>query len=141
MARKNSSVVPDEEFEGTAREPYARSHGADESPLDQRMLELDEEAESPFLRGQKRVPVRRGGLPRSTSGRVRLILTLAALLLVLGVVWLSLQHYGTSSWRFRICSSDNIAISGMNNVAKSQILDAMASDIDRNIFFVPLELR
>ncbi len=141
MARKNSSVVSDDEFEGTAREPYARSHGADESPLDQRMLDLDEEAESPFLRGQKRVPVRRGALPRSAAGRVGLILKIAAIVLVIGVVWLGIQRYGTSSWRFRIESSDNITISGMNNVAKSQILDVMASDIDRNIFFVPLELR
>ncbi len=71
MARKSSSVISDEELEGRAREPYARSLGADESPLDQRMLDLDEEAESPFLRGQKRVPVRRGALPRNAAGRVR----------------------------------------------------------------------
>ena len=29
----------------------------------------------------------------------------------------------------------------MNNVARSQMLDVMASDIDRNVFFVPLEQR
>ncbi len=141
MARKSSSVISDEELEGRAREPYARSLGADESPLDQRMLDLDEEAESPFLRGQKRVPVRRGALPRNAAGRVRLILKIAAAALVIGVIWLGLQRYGTQSWRFRLDSSDNITISGMNNVARSQILDVMASDIDRNIFFVPLEQR
>jgi cell division protein FtsQ len=141
MARKSSSVISDEEQESRAREPYARSLGADESPLDQRMLDLDEEAESPFLRGQKRVPVRRGALPRNAAGRVRLILTIAAIALVVGVIWFGLQHYGTQSWRFRLDSSDNITLSGMNNVARSQILDVMASDIDRNIFFVPLEQR
>ena len=56
MARKSSTAIPGEELEVTTREPYARSLGADESPLDQRMLDLEEEAESPFLRGQKRVP-------------------------------------------------------------------------------------
>ncbi len=142
MARKNSSTISDEEFESPAREqPYARSHGADESPLDQRMLDLDEEAESPFLRGQKRVPVRRGALPRNASGRVRLILKIAAAALVIGAIWFGIQRYGNTSWRFRLDSSDNIAVSGMNNVSRSQVLDVMASDIDRNVFFVPLEQR
>jgi cell division protein FtsQ len=142
MARKNSSTISDEEFESPARElSYARSHGADESPLDQRMLDLDEEAESPFLRGQKRVPVRRGALPRNASGRVRLILKIVAAALVIGAMWYGVQHYGNTSWRFRLDSSDNIAVSGMNNVSRSQILDVMASDIDRNVFFVPLEQR
>jgi cell division protein FtsQ len=141
MARKSSTAIPDEEQDVTARGSYARSLGADESPLDQRMLDLDEETESPFLRGQKRVPVRRGALPRNAAGRVRIILQIAAVALVLGAAWFLLQRYGTSSWRFRVDSSDNIAVSGMNNVSRSQILDVMASDIDRNIFFVPLELR
>jgi cell division protein FtsQ len=138
MARKSSSAISEAELETPA---YARSMGADESPLDQRMLDLDEEAESPFLRGQKRVPVRRGALPRNAAGRVRLILKIAAAVTVIGVVWFGLQHYGMRSWRFRLDSSDNISISGMNNVARSQILDVMASDIDRNIFFVPLDQR
>ena len=55
--------------------------------------------------------------------------------------WFALHHYATQSWRFRLDSSDNIEISGTNNVSRSQVLDVMASDIDRNIFFVPLELR
>jgi cell division protein FtsQ len=141
MARKSSTAIPDEEQEVTARGSYARSLGADESPLDQRMLDLDEETESPFLRGQKRVPVRRGALPRNATGRVRIILQVAGFAVVIAVAWFLLQHYGTSSWRFRLDSSDNITISGMNNVARSQLLDVMASDIDRNIFFVPLEQR
>ena len=141
MARKTSSVISDEESESTARQPYARSLGADESPLDQRMLDLEEEAESPFLRGQKRVPVRRGPLPRNAAGRVRLLLAIAAVATLVAMIWFALARYGTQSWRFRLDSSDNITISGMNNVARSQILDVMASDIDRNVFFVPLELR
>jgi cell division protein FtsQ len=141
MARKTSSVISDDEQEGRPRESYARSLGADESPLDQRMLDLDEETESPFLRGQKRVPVRRGTLPRNAAGRIRTILTIGAVVLVAGLIWLGLERYGTQSWRFRLDSSDNISVSGMSNVARSQILEVMASDIDRNIFFVPLEQR
>jgi cell division protein FtsQ len=141
MARKSSSVISDDEQESRERAPYARSLGADESPLDQRMLDLDEEAESPFLRGQKRVPVRRGALPRNAAGRLRVIVMIAAVVLVACLIWLGLERYGTESWRFRLDSSDNIAISGMSNVTRSQILDVMASDIDRNIFFVSLEQR
>jgi len=105
------------------------------------MLDLDDEAESPFLRGQKRVPVRRGALPRRTASRVKLALQLIAVVTVGALVWTALEHYATQSWRFRLDSSDNVTIAGTNNVSRSQVLDVMASDIDRNIFFVPLEQR
>ncbi|HKD83856.1 MAG TPA: FtsQ-type POTRA domain-containing protein [Terriglobales bacterium] len=105
------------------------------------MLDLDDEAESPFLRGQKRVPVRRGALPRRTAGRVKLALQVGSAIVVVALLWAALERYGAQSWRFRLDSSDNISISGTNNVSRSQVLDVMASDIDRNIFFVPLEQR
>jgi cell division protein FtsQ len=59
----------------------------------------------------------------------------------IGVLGIALQRYGTGSWRFRLDSSDNIAISGTNNVSRAQVRNVMASDIDRNVFFVPLEER
>lgn len=105
------------------------------------MFDLDDEAESPFLRGQKRVPVRRAALPRKTAGRVKLVLQLVAAVAVIALVWTAFEHYATQSWRFRLDSSDNITIAGTNNVSRSQVLEVMASDIDRNIFFVPLEQR
>ena len=105
------------------------------------MLDLDDDAESPFLLGQKRVPVRRGALPRRTAGRVKLALQVGALVVLVALLWTALERYGTQSWRFRLESSDDVSISGTNNVSRSQVLDVMASDIDRNIFFVPLEQR
>ncbi len=105
------------------------------------MFDLDDEAESPFLRGQKRVPVRRAALPRKTAGRVKLVLQLVAAVTVIALVWTAFAHYAAQSWRFRLDSSDNITIAGTNNVSRSQVLEVMASDIDRNIFFVPLEQR
>ncbi len=45
------------------------------------------------------------------------------------------------SWRFRIDSSDNIALFGNRNVTRSQVLEVMGGDLDRNIFFVPLAER
>lgn len=63
MARKNVSTTADDELEERVSESAARTRGFDESPLDARMLDFDTEAESPFLRGQKRVPVRKGAFP------------------------------------------------------------------------------
>ncbi len=140
MARKNSSTIADEELEAAAS-GSARQNELEDSPLDARMLDLDDEAESPFLRGQKRVPVRRGALPRKAASRVKIALVLMLILAGIAVPLILLRQYATQSWRFRLDSSDNIAISGTDNVSRSQILDVMASDIDRNIFFVPLEQR
>ena len=135
MAQKTTSTLREEAFDPVS-EPRASPRSCDESPLDARILALDEEDESPFLRGQKRVPVRRGGLPRKTADRVKLLLIL---LLVVGAIGLSattLYHYGTQSWRFRIDSSDNIEVRGHHNVSLAQVLDAIGGDIERNIFFV-----
>jgi cell division protein FtsQ len=143
MARKNSSTVSDEELEAGSSGSARRSTFTDESPLDARMLDLDDEAESAFLRGQRRIPVRRGPipLPRNTSGKLKLFLIAAAILAAIVMIWVGLNHYGTQSWRFRIDSSDNISVAASHNVTRAQVLEVMAGDIERNIFFVPLDQR
>jgi cell division protein FtsQ len=142
MARKTTSTLPEEEFEA-AVESRASARSFDESPLDARMLDLDldDEGESPFLRGQKRVPVRRGALPRKAIGRIKLLLIGLLVVGVVGLVGITSYRYGTQSWRFRIDSSDNIALLGNHNVTRAQVLEVMGGDIDRNIFFVPLAER
>jgi len=135
MARKTTSTLPEEDFDPVP-ESRASSRSYDESPLDARILALDEEDESPFLRGQKRVPVRRGALPRKTADRVKLLLALLLVLGALGLIAVTLYRYGTQSWRFRIDSSDNIEVRGNHNVSRAQVLDAIGGDIERNIFFV-----
>jgi cell division protein FtsQ len=130
--------LPEEDFEAVAppREP---SRSYEESPLDSRMLDLDEEGESPFLRGQKRVPVRRGVLPRKAADGIKLLLILLLVVGAVGLISVGLYRYGTQSWRFRMDSSDNIEILGMRNVTRPQVLDSLGADIDRNIFFVSLD--
>jgi cell division protein FtsQ len=65
----------------------------------------------------------------------------------LGVVFLcgaaiaALYHYGEHSWRFRVESSDDIEVAGLQNVTRYQIMEVMGGDIGRNIFFVPLTER
>ena len=135
MARKTTSTLPEEDFE-PAPQPRASSRAYDESPLDARILALDEEDESPFLRGQKRVPVRRGALPRKTADRVKLLLILLLVVGAIGLIAITLYRYGTQSWRFRMDSSDNIEVRGNHNVSRAQVLDAVGGDIERNIFFI-----
>ncbi len=53
----------------------------------------------------------------------------------------ALYHYGEHSWRFRIESSDDIDVTGIHNVTRSQVMEVMGSDIGRNIFFIPLTRR
>src|ERR1700680_4517160 len=139
MARKSGSTISQEELYPTAHEPARPAH--DDTLDDARMLDLDVEQESPFLRGQKRVSVRRGSLPRKaatglTWGLLALVIVFAGSAAVA-----ALYHYGEHSWRFRIESSDDIEIAGLQNVTRYQIMEGMGGDIGRNIFFVPLAER
>ena len=138
MARKSTSTLPDEDFDAVA-EPRAPSRSYDDSPLDARILALDDEEESPFLRGQKRVPVRRGTLPRKAASRIKLLMLALLVVGALGLMAVTLYRYGTQSWRFRVDSSDNIEVLGTRNVTRSQILNALGADIDRNIFHISLD--
>jgi len=140
MARKTASTLPEEEFEAAA-ESRTSACSFEDSPLDARMLDLDEEGESPFLRGQKRVPVRRGALPRKAADRIKLLLLVLLVGGAAALIGVTLYRYGTQSWRFRIDSSDNIEVLGNRNVTRAQVLEVMGGDIDRNIFFVPLSER
>lgn len=141
MARKSASTIAEDEFEVGAPAPAAENRRFEDGPVDSRFLDLEEETESPFLRGQKRVPVRRGPLPRKTLDRVKLLLLFLLIVGAVGFVAVTLYRYATQSWRFQIESSDNIEIAGTHNISRAQALDVFAADIDRNIFFVPLGAR
>ncbi len=108
---------------------------------DARLLDLDAEEESPFLRGQKRVSVRRGSLPKKTAARLTWAVLGIAVVFLSGIAVASLYHYGERSWRFRVESSDDIEIDGTQNVSRAQVMEVMGGDIGRNIFFVPLDQR
>ena len=108
---------------------------------DARLVDLESEQESPFLRAQKRVSVRRGSLPRKAAHRLKWAAIVAALLILIAVVAGMGMQYGAHSWRFTIDSSDNIELSGNHNVSRAQIMDVLGGDIGRNIFFVPLAQR
>jgi cell division protein FtsQ len=141
VARKSSSTALQEELYPLPRE--VSEHPAPErEPFDEsRLVDLEEEQESPFLRGQKRVSVRRGSLPKKTANRLLWLAAALVALAILGVFGLSLYRYGKHSWRFRIDSSDQIEVAGAEHVPHAQIMEVMGGDIGRNIFFVPLAQR
>lgn len=135
MARKSPTILQEELYPsaGPMREPLPR-----EELDDARLVDLDVAEESPFLRGQKRVSARRASIPRKTANRLLWAGVAVAILCVCAVAAAAIYEYGEHSWRFRIDSSDNIDVAGVENVTKTQIMEVMGADIGRNIFFVPL---
>ena len=137
MARKPSPTILQEEL----YPPYA-GNSRPEAPRDElddsRLVDLDVNEESPFLRGQKRVSARRSSLPKKAANRLFWICIALGILGVAALVAIAVYNYGERSWRFRIESSDNIEVTGIENLTKAQIMEVMGADIGRNIFFVPL---
>ena len=136
MARKAGSTIVQEELYPLP------SQAPDREPFDDsRLLDLEAEQESPFLRGQKRISARRSSIPKQAANRLKWVALAIFVLAILGSVAAGLYSYGKHSWRFRIDSSDQIEITGAQHVTKSQIMEVMGGDIGRNIFFIPLAQR
>ncbi|MGO9862016.1 MAG: FtsQ-type POTRA domain-containing protein [Terriglobales bacterium] len=141
MARKSSSTAVEEEFYSLPRD--VSQHRASEPELfdDSRLVDLEAEQESQFLRGQKRVAVRRVSLPKKAAHRLLWMMGALVILALVGAAGAGLYDYGKHSWRFRIDSSDQIEVTGAEHVSRAQIMETMGGDIGRNIFFVPLSQR
>jgi cell division protein FtsQ len=131
MARKSGSTIMQEEL-------YPPSAPSREELDDARLVDLDVNEESPFLRAQKRVSARRSSIPKKTASRLLWGCIAAALVCTLAIAGAGLYRYSEHSWRFRVESSDDIEVTGMQNVTKAQIMEVMGADIGRNIFFIPL---
>jgi len=142
MARKSDPTIVQEELypprveHSHAGTPRHELEG--EEWDDARLIDLDADEGSPFLRAQKRVSARRSTLPKKTAHGLLWAMTVAAALCVAALAAGGLYHYGEHSWRFRVESSDNLEITGTDNVTRAQIMEVMGADIGRNIFFIPL---
>jgi len=136
MARKSPTILQEELY------PLYAGNSRPEAPReeldDARLVDLDVNEESPFLRAQKRVSARRSSLPKKTANRLFWICTALGILGFGALGAIAVYNYGERSWRFRIESSDNIEVTGIENVTKAQIMEVMGADIGRNTFFVPL---
>src|SRR5713226_6205474 len=102
MARKSGPTTLQEELY-----PSGAERGREEID-DARLIDLDVDEESHFLRAQKRVSARRSSLPKKTAHRLLWGAVAALGLCLAGVVGAAFYRYGERSWRFRVESSDNI---------------------------------
>ena len=105
------------------------------------MENLDGEDDAQFLRTEKRVPVRRSAIPKKARARAKIVLAIIAAAFGLCATAAAAYQYGTTSWRFRIESRDNIEVTGVQNAPRAQVIEIASKDIHRNIFAVPLEER
>lgn len=137
----NGRFTREDESELTRKGTRAGVQLPDDDLRDLDLPDLDNDAEPQFLRGQKRVPVRRGPLPKKTANRLRYVALAALAVGVLGTVAFAVYRYGAHSWRFRVESGESIELSGNQNVTRAQVMEVMGADIGRNVFFVPLEDR
>ena len=104
----------------------------------------EDDAEEPFLRAPRRVPVRRGLLPawvRTTWGKVALVACLLVAPGVLLAAIIGVRSFLNHDPRFRIDSSASIQTFGNSQLTRSDLLAVFGSDIGRNLFFVPLAKR
>jgi cell division protein FtsQ len=141
VARKSSSTAVEEEFYPLPSDVSDQRAPERELFDDSRLVDLEAEQESQFLRGQKRVAVRRVSLPKKAAHRFLWMMAALVILALAAAAGAGLYDYGKHSWRFRIDSSDQIEVTGAEHVSRAQILEAMGGDIGRNIFFVPLGQR
>lgn len=142
MARKK---FPEDDFESGPRDDSTRAEididGDALDPIDARVFDLEPEQESPFLRAQKRVPVRRSPLPKKAVNRLKYVVAGLAVVAVVVAIAGMVYRYGRTSPRFCLESSDSIELTGNRNVTRDQVMEVFGQDISRNLFMVPLEER
>jgi cell division protein FtsQ len=119
----------------------AESRDPERDDIATRAIDIDGEEEAQFLRTQKRIPVRRGPLPRKAAGRIRAAFVIAGVAILIAGLTYATGNYALHSGRFRIDSSDNIEVSGVHNALRAQVMDVARDDIGRNVFFVTLDDR
>jgi cell division protein FtsQ len=103
--------------------------------------ELDAAEESPYLRRQKSIPVRR----RRFSTRTRLALFAAAVLLPVGIVGYAVAMFALNSPLFVPTSPDDVVVTGNHYVTREDVWGALGlrltgdTKAGTNIFRLPLD--
>jgi cell division protein FtsQ len=98
-------------------------------------------AEDGFLRARRRIPVRRGLITTTRTGRIvaaAIVLFAVGVLVVLGIF---IRNFFRDDPRFRIATSSSIQIMGNSQVTRPELLSVFGSDLGRNIFYIPLRQR
>ncbi len=103
-------------------------------------LDLEPEEESPYLRRQKRVEVRRTGLNRGPLRRLKKLAPALLVLAALAAGLYSVVQFGLHDSRF-LLRPERLEVRGARYVARSQILEKFSGDSGRSVWAVPLERR
>ena len=90
---------------------------------------LDPMEESPFLRRQKSVPVRRSRISR----RIRIAIFIVAVLLPVGFAGYALATFALTSPLFVVTSPDDIVVTGNHFVSREEVLDALALSLTGSV--------
>ena len=98
-------------------------------------------AEDGFLRARRRIPVRRGLIPTTRTGRIVAVATVACVVAALVLLGIFIRNFFRDDPRFRIATSSSIQIMGNSQVTRSELLSVFGSDLGRNIFYIPLRQR
>lgn len=105
--------------------------------------DLDSEGESPYLRREKSLPVRRSRVSR----RLRLALFVMGVLLPVGLAGYGLATFALNSPIFVLNSPDDIVVEGNHFVSREEVLGALgvpltgSSKAGTNVFRMSLEAR
>ena len=103
------------------------------------MLDLDDEGESPFYADRNASPSVAERLPRKAAGRIKLLMLVLLVVGVVGLVAVTLYRYGNAvvALPHRLQRQHRSPRHPQRN-SRSQVLDALGGDIDRNIFHISL---
>lgn len=105
--------------------------------------DLDPPEESPYLRRQKSVPVRRNRI----SHRVRVVLFVIAVLLPVGFAGYAIATFALTSPIFVLKSPEDIVVTGNNFVSREEVLGALGLPLTgslktgTNVFHMSLDVR
>ena len=105
--------------------------------------DLDRQEESPYLRRQKSVPMRRSRISR----RVRVALFVMAVLLPVGFAGYGLATFALTSSIFVLTSPEDIVVTGNHFVSREEVLGALGLPLTgnvkagTNVFHMSLDVR
>ena len=110
--------------------------------LDAGLTEADDPDEpQQFRRASRRVPVKRGALPRRVAARARTAVLLAVALGVLGTAAYQLHEFAVHSGRFRIRNESDIELAGEAPNSSAPVMEKMREVLGHNIFLISVAER
>jgi cell division protein FtsQ len=141
FSRAAATLADEEDFDDVFR-PHAVSRPRPPSSFQELgsarpVLEEDDD-EMPVPRTRRRVPVKRGPLPRGRLGRILVISGIVGAFCAVVAVCVAVHSFFMTDARFRIETASSIQVLGNSQVTRPELLSVFGGDIGRNIFHVPL---